>query len=217
MQSKGRPSPKSSTTAQVDIQDFGSSSASYGKYAVGISILTLALILSGALGIAQDRTYERYGRGNWEEAMFYLHALALPLFGFTWPELAAQARAASTGPHLSLSVNANTDPETLFPLPYLPIRSPTLRIPAFYIPLFLNVLTQLFCVAGVNRLTARANSLTVSLILVVRKAVSLAVSVLLLGGSRGNAFLWAGAVAVLVGTVGYTLGSRTASKKKKAE
>ncbi|KAL5527153.1 hypothetical protein ACEPAG_5944 [Sanghuangporus baumii] len=204
-QAKSRPSTRPFT----DGNDYSSSvleSASYEKYAVGILILTLALVLSGTLGIAQDRTLERYGRGNWEEAMFYLHALALPLFGFTWPGLVAQLRAVHNGPQLLLF--GGTTSNTPSPLPYLQIRSPSLWIPSFYIPLVLNVFTQLICVAGVNRLTSRVNSLTVSLVLVVRKAVSLGISVLLLGSSRGNTYLWTGAAAVLIGTVVYTLSSR---------
>ena len=233
VQSKNRSPPKLSTAVHTDDDtSIEATTVSYGRYAMGISILTFALILSGALGISQDRTFERYGRGNWEEAMFYLHALALPLFGFTWPDLVAQFRTANTGPQLSFSplshqpTHPNSNPATPLPLPlplpvplpYLPIRPPTLRIPSFYVPLFLNVLTQLFCVSGVNRLTARANSLTVSLILVVRKAASLGISVLLLGGSRGNnVCLWAGAAAVLVGSFGYTLGSRRAVSKTKTK
>ncbi|KAL5488285.1 YEA4_2 [Sanghuangporus weigelae] len=199
----------SSTRPFTNGNDYSSSvvaSTSYGKYAVGILILTLALVLSGALGIAQDRALERYGRGNWEEAMFYLHALALPLFGFTWPGLVAQLRAVHNGPQLLLF--GGTTSNTPSPLPYLQIRSPSLWIPSFYIPLVLNVFTQLICVAGVNRLTSRVNSLTVSLVLVVRKAVSLGISVLLLGSSRGNTYLWTGAAAVLIGTVIYTLSSK---------
>lgn len=216
-QSKPRSPPKTWDTHKGASSANLAEAASYGKYAIGILILTLALLLSGALGIAQDRAFARYGRGNWEEAMFYLHALALPLFGFTWPELSAQARAASSGSQLSFSSSFSPNSSVPSPLPYLPIRTPTLIIPAFYIPLFLNVFTQLFCVAGVNRLTARVNSLTVSLVLVVRKAVSLAASVILLGGSTGNMYLWAGASAVLLGTVGYALGSGGPKKEKKEE
>ncbi|THH11262.1 hypothetical protein EW145_g775 [Phellinidium pouzarii] len=193
--------------------------ASYGKYAIGIGILSLALLLSGLLGLAQDRAFERYGRGDWAEAMFYLHVLALPLFGFVSSDLVAQIRTANAGPQVELNLTTFftlTDSDfirgSLPPLPYFPIRTPTLRIPVFYVPLVANVLTQLMCVAGVNRLTAHTSSLTVALVLVVRKAVSLAVSVLLLGDGNGSAALWVGATAVLTGTIGYALGSRRRSR-----
>ena len=209
-QSKPRATPKA-----FSAQSEGTTSVSYATYGIGIGILSLALVLSGMLGIIQDRTFDKYGRGNWEEAMFYLHALALPLFGFTSRELVAQAQQVKAGPQLALY------PADLFgsgvplqPLPYLPVQLPTLRIPAFYVPLFFNVATQLFCVAGVNRLTARLNSLTVSLVLVVRKAASLGISILLLGNSRGNRMLWMGATLVLTGTIGYALGTQKDVKKK---
>ena len=163
--------------------------------------------------------------------MFYIHALALPMFSFLGTDLLAQVRTVHAGPRTELSLQSAAQgayalmavPYTrlttsqLPPLPILPFRTPSLQIPAFYIPLAVNVLTQLFCVAGVNRLTARVSSLSVTLVLVVRKAVSLAISVLLLGNSRGSAYLWGGAAAVLVGTIGYTLGSTKPPPKKKAE
>ena len=42
--------------------------------------------------------------------------------------------------------------------------------------------------------------------LVVRKAVSLVISVVLLNGQAGSISLWFGAAAVMVGTIGYTYG-----------
>lgn len=92
-------------------------------------------------------------------------------------------------------------------------------IPSFYFPLMLNVVTQLVCVSGVHRLTSRVNSLTVTLVLVVRKAASLAISVTLLKQSKGGeALLWIGAGLVLAGTIGYTTGaSPMTDKTKKAQ
>jgi len=143
----------------------------------------------------------------------------------------------------------------------------------------LNTITGLVCVAGVHRLTTRVNALTVTLVLVVRKAVSLVISVvgvskvatgirhlaahaftqmnLALDGaiddrfwtkvdqlqsylqvdwdavfrSIGVAFvgpdiektgrdfdermMWIGAAMVLLGTVGYTIGSQSKEMPKK--
>jgi len=81
--------------------------------------------------------------------------------------------------------------------------------------LLLNVATQLLCINGVNRLTARVTSLTVTLVLVVRKALSLAISVVLVGGGTGNLQLWAGSGAVLAGTIGYSLGGSKKQGKEK--
>ena len=273
-------------------------------YATGIGILTLALVLSGILGLIQDWTYAKHGRPTlakaegpapWQESMFYLHFLALPMFIPLLPDLAAQMHSLnSQGPRVELKfpipLPASLNLTTTFPdlpppysLPSLPIhifRQPgnmsllsitesinqnsttqsffhhpfvlSLSIPHIYLPLVLNTLTQLLCVAGVHRLTTRVSALTVTLILVVRKATSLIISVIgvpqmalmlkellktrdgewgffgidldavihtlgtaFVGSGEAkrpqkvdNRMMWTGAVLVLLGTIGYTIGSR---------
>ena len=92
-------------------------------------------------------------------------------------------------------------------------------LPSGYVPLALTTLTSIVCVAGVNRLTSRVSSLTVTLVLVVRKAVSMVISVALFGAKSGGevdmGMLWAGAAAVFLGTVAYGLGSRGGKGKEK--
>ncbi|KAF8189684.1 UAA transporter family-domain-containing protein [Pholiota molesta] len=262
------------------------------KYATGILILTLALVL---------------------KSLFYLHFLSLPLFLPLLPDILAQLDIMnSTGPQaqfslpipIPTSVNLSTPfpmdipppfsiprlPIHLFPLSknasllaiaQAPLSNDTARatgllqypfllsfsVPHIYLPLLMNTLTQLFCVAGVHRLTTRVSALTVTLVLVVRKAVSLIVSVLgvsevgralrcfalaslrrlahVIGlpfvedGGKGfrvfgvdvdpalsligsafvgtgagkrpqevdNRMMWTGAALVLLGTIGYTIGS----------
>jgi UDP-xylose/UDP-N-acetylglucosamine transporter B4 len=56
--------------------------------------------------------------------------------------------------------------------------------------------------------------LSVTLVLVVRKAVSLWISVVLVGGNRGDVYLWGGALAVVVGTVAYSLDQGRPKEKK---
>jgi UDP-xylose/UDP-N-acetylglucosamine transporter B4 len=154
---------------------------------------------------------------TWQESMFYLHFLAMPLFLFVWKDLVAQFHAVHSGPRIqipfSLTALYKPNPSFSFPLPnYTPkdISSSTyISIPAAYFPLLLNTLTQLLCASGVHRLTGKVSSLTVTLTLVVRKAVSLVISVLLFGGDgKGNVKMWAGAVLVLAGTVGYSVGGK---------
>ena len=252
----------SSATANSD-------AGSTSQYATGIAILTLALVLGGALGLAQDWTYNRYTRSRnpdppaavtknghangsakepqtrksdnakdiqpWQESMFYLHFLSLPMFLFIRQDLAAQAGALHASEPLrvtlSTSVNAPGSPAsplaplmpTLYPpfglmkplalsVPFLDyLKKQLLEIPSGYVPLALTTLTSLVCVAGVNRLTARVSSLTVTLVLVVRKAVSMVVSVFLFGAKGGEidaGMMWAGAAFVFLGTMGYAAGSR---------
>ncbi|KAJ7119493.1 UAA transporter [Mycena epipterygia] len=208
-------------------------SASTYTYLQGISILTLALLLSGFLGLVQDYTYSRYGRPpagsekkpgaaptpTWQESMFYLHFLALPMFFFVRNDIVSQIRSVNAGPRSS------------FPLPLpralslgneksrpIALHTAVLDMPQAYLPLLLNTLTQLFCVAGVHRLTTRVSALTVTLVLVVRKAVSLLISVWMgRGATVDQRLMWTGAAMVLAGTIGYSVATGRAREKKKTD
>ena len=166
------------------------------------------------MGLAQDAAYAKYGRGHWEEGMFYLHFLSIPMFAFLKDDIAAQVVEIRNGESTCLQVL--TKSTLAMPLPMVTLREPlntildtisTTNIPTFYLPLFFNIVTQLLCVSGVHRLTSQVSSLTVTLVLTIRKAVSLIISVVILGGGRGDPQLWLGAGFVLAGTVLYTLGS----------
>jgi UDP-xylose/UDP-N-acetylglucosamine transporter B4 len=134
--------------------------------------------------------------------MFYMHFLALPMFVFVRHDLSSQARAV-------LSSQASTT--TL----YFPLAAAQITFPSVLLALLANALTQLFCVAGVNRLTTRVPALTVTLVLVVRKAVSLVLSVVLFDGSDVTwGMLWSGAFLVFAGTVGYTFSGRASKDKR---
>src|SRR5882762_6571290 len=165
------------------------------------------------------RLYSKAEHSNdmptWQESMFYLHFLALPLFLFVWKDLVAQFRAVHFGSRiyipLSLSALYQANPWLSSPLMYYTPKeaSTSISIPTAYFPLLLNTLTQLLCASGVHRLTGKVSSLTVTLTLVVRKAVSLVISVLLYGGDgNGNVEMWFGAFLVSVGTIGYSVGGR---------
>lgn len=91
------------------------------------------------------------------------------------------------------------------------------HMPAFSLPLLCNALTQVVCIAGVNRLTTRVSSVAVTLTLAVRKAASLAVSIAW-AHARGAAipnqlYLWSGTTMVLAGTVGYAHASSAAGSR----
>ncbi|KAE8210889.1 hypothetical protein CF327_g5301 [Tilletia walkeri] len=279
-----------------------SSSTISPTYIFGVSLLFLALILSGLMGLYQERTFRTYGRDNWQEALFYAHTLSLPIFLTRWRKLGEEIRLADSTPPIWLGwlsservsaavgeglrlrgskmddasagliglgastldlgagcvlrriaqsnlfyssgnrysscpsnvgftslvdsawtpsssavsptaapwhIGWSTQPKGNFPT------SLSMTVPSFWPVLLLNVLTQLLCINGVNRLTSQVTSLTVTLVLVLRKATSLAISVVWVGGRTGNWGLWSGAGAVLLGTIGYTLASSSSSPKKK--
>lgn len=78
-----------------------------------------------------------------------------------------------------------------------------LAVPGALLALIVNVVTQGVCIRGVNRLTTRVSSTTVNLILTLRKAVSLAISVWFYG-SGASWGLFIGGALVLGGTVLYS-------------
>jgi solute carrier family 35 (UDP-xylose/UDP-N-acetylglucosamine transporter), member B4 len=168
------------------------------SYAIGIAILTGALLLSSAMGLAQDKAYAEYGRGHWEEGMFYLHFLALPMFLPLTADISQQVHIINTSP--PINILSFTSSQSLKDGGAIS----GIYVPAFWIPLIFNITTQLVCVSGVHRLTAKVSSLTVTLVLAVRKAVSLVLSVIVIGGGQGDKWLWSGSLLVLGGTMLYT-------------
>ncbi|KAJ3827816.1 UAA transporter [Lentinula raphanica] len=241
-------------------------------YLTGIGILTLALVFSGFLGLVQDYTYSTYGRKPdsksdqafatpaWQESMFYLHFLALPMFVTVRKDLMSQFHALSQGPVASYtisvppSISATLRPSLSIPPPspsVVPVHPKSssflsftnvgplssspfidneslflrLQLPAACFPLLLNTITQLLCAVGVHRLTTQVSSLTVTLILVVRKAVSLILSIVVGWGRKARQpenvnmnMMWSGAALVMLGTFGYSLATNARnSKKQKSE
>ncbi|KAJ0416182.1 UAA transporter [Aspergillus carlsbadensis] len=73
-------------------------------------------------------------------------------------------------------------------------------VQVFY--LLLNALTQYWCIRGVHLLSAKSSSLTVTIVLNIRKLVSLLLSIRLFGNSLSHGVL-AGAVLVFVGGATY--------------
>ncbi|KAF7361282.1 Udp-n-acetylglucosamine transporter [Mycena sanguinolenta] len=212
-------------------------------YLQGISILTLALLFSGFLGLTPGAA----PAPTWQESMFYLHFLALPMFFFVRHDIATQLASINAGPRSSFSapiprallsvltipppfalpfsllsngpaVNSDSSSSSSSSSPVSLTLQLGLTMPRAYIPLLLNTVTQLVCVAGVHRLTTRVSALTVTLVLVVRKAVSLIISVWMSRGRESAVdygLMWTGAALVLAGTVGYSLATGRAKEEKK--
>ncbi|KAI0313280.1 UAA transporter family-domain-containing protein [Amylostereum chailletii] len=153
------------------------------RYTIGVSMLTASLVLTGILGMLQERTYKRYGP-CWREGVFYTHALSLPMFLFMVPQvkhgLHSLAHYSPQAP--SSSANAVT--------PYLILGA--------------NLASQLVCVAGVNQLSSRVSSVSTQVVLTTRKALSLCFSVWWFGNGW-NAQLAVGAGMVFAGSCWYSL------------
>lgn len=77
--------------------------------------------------------------------------------------------------------------------------------------LVLNMITQYVCIAGVNRMTASATSLTLNLVLNLRKFVSLLISIIYFENHFGISAK-IGTALVLFGTAIYTRASLKGTK-----
>ncbi|KAI5809617.1 UAA transporter family-domain-containing protein [Peziza echinospora] len=172
--------------------------SSTSQFVAGLSIIFIAQVLSAFMGLYVEHTYAKYG-SNWREGLFYTHAMALVLFiPFT----------------RSIISQFNTLLHSA-PLP-IPLALPlTIHIPRQLFFLVLNSLTQYLCIRGVNVLGAVSSALTVTIVLNIRKLVSLMLSVWLFGNDLHVQVL-VGAAVVFGGAFVYGLEGQRLSKERKA-
>jgi len=155
-----------------------SSTEYISRYLIGISMLTMSSLLTGVLGILQELTYRKYGP-CWREGVFYTHFLSLPIFLFLVPDIKQGLGSLST-------------------------QSGTFTASGPYIVMAANLITQLICVSGVNRLSSQVSSVSTNLVLTTRKAISLCFSVWWFENGW-NTQLGLGAAMVFVGSLLFTL------------
>jgi len=144
------------------------------KYFLGVSMMTISLFCTGWLGLLQERTYTKYGP-CWREGVFYTHLLSLPIFLFLGNDVKQGI--------LGLSTTSSAKPFAI---------------------LAGNLVTQLICVSGVNRLTSQVSSVSTNIALTARKALSLCISIWWFGNDW-NTQLGIGAFMVFFGSFMYTL------------
>ncbi|AJU52162.1 Yea4p [Saccharomyces cerevisiae YJM1418] len=154
----------------------------------GICILVLSSFTSSLLSAYNERTYQKYGK-HWKENIFYSHFLSLPLFLFSRKQLIHEYRVMRKSERI---LCLNFGGKILVP------REETL--------LLFNVLTQYFCVKGVNILASKTNALTLSITLLVRKFISLLLSVRLFDNNLSYTG-YIGVYLVFFGAFIYSLGS----------
>ncbi|XP_030756332.1 UDP-xylose and UDP-N-acetylglucosamine transporter-like [Sitophilus oryzae] len=149
-------------------------------WVIGILLLTGALLLSARMGIYQENLYKVHGKHP-EEALYYTHFYSLP--GFL-------IYSSSIWEH---SVKAtSSDP---FNIPFL-----NYAVPVIWIYLILNVLTQYICISSVYVLTTECASLTVTLVITLRKFLSLILSIVYFQNPFTFAH-WVGTALVFAGTL----------------
>ncbi|ORY56668.1 upd-c transporter [Pseudomassariella vexata] len=194
------------TAAWSDAQSKGSegSHESAPSFSTGLVILFVAQVLSAIMGLYTEETYKTYGP-HWKENLFYSHLLSLPLFLPFTMSLIRQFVQLARSPPLTLP--------TFVEQMDLPNVADAVRdnIKQIYIPsqvvyLALNVLTQYACIRGVNLLAAVSSALTVTIVLNIRKLVSLLLSIWLFGNKLATGTL-IGALIVFGSGGLYSLGS----------
>lgn len=150
---------------------------------IGVLILILALFASSLLGIYQERLYKKYGKHP-NEALFFTHLIPIPAFFVLFNNIKEHFLLAVNSPPLYLPVINYPVPETLFYTAG-------------------NVLTQYICIKSVYKLTTEASSLSCTLVLTLRKFVSLLISILYFDNGF-TMYHWIGTLCVFIGTVLFT-------------
>lgn len=160
------------------------------SFGTGLTILFVAQVLSAIMGLYTEETYRKYGP-QWKENLFYSHLLSLPLFIPFLPSLSRQFMKLADSPPLPLTIPGVFEPATFSPHAQELLNH--IRIPSQLFYLVLNVLTQYACIRGVNLLAAASSALTVTIVLNIRKLVSLLLSIWLFGNQL--------AVGTLIGAI----------------
>lgn len=148
---------------------------------MGISLLTLALFVSAGMGIYQEQLYKKYGKHPFE-ALCYTHLLPLPAFllfgGNIWE-------------HLKIAMDSEL------------VTVVGLAIPVVLLYILGNMVTQYLCISSVYVLTTECQSLTVTLVVTLRKFVSLVFSIWYFKNDF-TWFHWLGTFCVFYGTIVFT-------------
>jgi len=178
-------------------------------FTTGLAILFIAQVLSAIMGLYTEETYREYGP-HWKENLFYSHLMALPLFLPFLPSMRRQFLRLAASEPLGLPLNGAVSslPEGFQK------GLGNIRIPSQLAYLVINVLTQYACIRGVNLLASAASALTVTIVLNVRKLISLLLSIWLFG-NRLSAGTLVGAVIVFFAGGMYGLdGSKNSGRSR---
>lgn len=135
------------------------SSKEFNVWSMGIAMLACVQLLQATLGHTQAVLYTRFAdRGTRDELadeyLFTSHVLSLVMIVVLWEDISSSAKLAFATPGLT----------SWLPLP---------RRLAW---MMLNNLSQLMCIKGVFRLSANYSPLTVTIVLSVRKFLSVVIS-----------------------------------------
>ena len=155
-------------------------SPSFITWTIGIAMLTASLFLSARMGLFQEEIYRKYGKHPME-ALYYNHMLPLPFFALMYSDIMTQIDEFN-----------RSEPMTVLEI----------TMPRLWWLLVLNTISQYFCIRSVFKLTAEFRSLTVTLVVTLRKFISLVVSIVYFANPFTNLH-WLGTTLVFLGTFLY--------------
>ncbi|XP_059141633.1 nucleotide sugar transporter SLC35B4-like [Physella acuta] len=158
----------------------GDAAYDYFIWVIGLCLLVLSLFLSALMGIFQEKTYAQYGKHP-SEALFYNHFMPLPGFLLVVSDISRCFSQFNTSEPYS-------------------VPSLGMVLPWAWLWLLFNTISQFICIKSVFILTTECSSLTVTLVVTLRKFVSLVFSIWYFK----NPFTlthWAGATLVFLGTL----------------
>lgn len=150
-----------------------------GHWILGLVLLTFSILLAAGMGIYQETLSTKYGKHP-KETLFYCHALPLPGFLLLSKDI-----------YFNIVEFNNSVP---YEIPILGV------VPKMWIYLFCNVLTQYVCIRSVFVLTTQYSSLSVTMVVTLRKFISLLISIFYFQNPFTLAH-WIGTLLVFVGTM----------------
>ncbi|XP_076338868.1 ER GDP-fucose transporter [Tachypleus tridentatus] len=142
-------------TNQVNVNE-ESTFEHFQFWLIGLLLLTFALFVSAYMGIYQEILYKKFGKHP-REALFYSHALPLPGFLLLAENIYTHAVIFSRSEPVQVPFAGG--------------------IPKLWLYLLGNVITQYICIRSVYRITTELSSLSVTLIVTLRKFLSLLLSI----------------------------------------
>lgn len=168
---------------QVNQSELESPAQSIFWWSMGIILLTVALFISARMGIYQEVLYKRHGKHP-DEALYYTHLLPLPFFLLLYGNIKEHIQIANTS--------------NMYTLPIV-----NFELPIMWAYLLGNCLTQYLCISSVYVLTTECSSLTVNLVITLRKFISLMFSILYFRNPF-TIYHWIGTLLVFTGTIIFT-------------
>ena len=156
-----------------------SDNSQFLSWLFGILLLTFSLLASARMGIFQESLAKVYGK-HVRESMFYCHALPLPGFIVLYKDIADHAVAFSCSEATA-------------------VLGGLVVMPRLWLFLLLNAATQYLCARSVFTLTTETTSLVVTLVITLRKFLSLLISIFYFANPFTPSH-WIGTSLVFAGT-----------------